>query len=52
MTTTTIAKPDAKTTTTRKAATRSSRWTDRIDGGDRAHITEEVNEYGAALCLA
>jgi uncharacterized protein len=25
------------------------RWTDRVDGGDWARITEELNEYGGAL---
>ena len=27
---------------------RTSRWKERVDGGDWDHITSEVNEYGCA----
>jgi hypothetical protein len=37
------------TATTNRHATRSSRWQDRVDGGDWDRIGEEVNEYGGAL---
>jgi uncharacterized protein len=39
----------ATTATTRKNPDRSSRWKDRVDGGDWDRITAEVDEYGCAL---
>jgi hypothetical protein len=47
MSATTTAKPNPKPGT--RAAGQASRWADRVDGGDWAHITEEVDEYGCAL---
>lgn len=49
MTTTTTAKPRAKTPMKSKDANQSSPWKDRVDGGDWDRITGEVNEYGCAL---
>jgi uncharacterized protein len=49
MTSTTTPKPRARTAMESKNANRSSRWADRVDGGDWDRITEEVNELGCAL---
>jgi uncharacterized protein len=49
MTSTTTPKPRARTAIKSKNANRSSRWADRVDGGDWDRITEEVNELGCAL---
>jgi uncharacterized protein len=49
MTTTTTTTPPTRSAMTGKAASQSSQWKDRVDGGDWDRISAEINEYGGAL---